>query len=76
MSFDLASLRQGTDVYSVEDASEGFVITRRPGADGAFDALARRLINDAGDRFAIFPRSDGHAGYESVFIIPLDEAAP
>lgn len=76
MTIDLDSLRRDTDLYSVQDANEGFVITRRPGVDGAFDALARRLIDDAGDRFVIFPRSDGQTGYESVLVIPLEGDAP
>jgi hypothetical protein len=74
MRLFLETLRQETDTYTVEAADSGFVIVRKPGVDGAFDEIARRVINDAGDTFAAFPRADGQGGYDSVLILPMDTA--
>jgi hypothetical protein len=37
----------------------------------AFDEVARRAVNHAGEAFAAFPRADGRGGYESVLIVPI-----
>lgn len=70
MPMTLASLLEETEVYTVEAYETGFVLARRPGADGAFDAVARQVINHSSESFAAFPRADGRGGYDSVLIIP------
>ncbi|QBX36899.1 hypothetical protein E4M02_04345 [Brevundimonas sp. S30B] len=57
--------------YQVEASDNGLLLIRRDGKDAEFNNLARELINDAGQEFAVFPTSDGHTGYERVFVIPL-----
>jgi hypothetical protein len=64
-------VRDETAACSVEACEEGFLIVRKPGADGAFDEVARRAVNHAGEAFAAFPRADGRGGYESVLIVPI-----
>lgn len=73
MEISLPSLsRPGSD-HTVEQTDEGFVIVRRrPEAKAAFDNLARRVIERAGIDYVALPSTDGQAGYDRVFIIPLD----
>jgi hypothetical protein len=40
------------------------------GHETGFNALVRRLIDEAGPSFVVFPRSDGKGGYDCVFVIP------
>lgn len=72
MSLFFQTLQQETTAHGVEPCDEGFLITRKPGAGPAFDEIARRAINQAGDAFAAFPRVDGTGGYDSVLIVPID----
>ena len=67
----LESLQQESAVHAVEPCQEGFLVIRKPGAGHAFDDIARRAINQAGDGFAAFPCADGRGGYESVLIVPF-----
>ena len=72
MPLTLLSLRQESDVHAVEPCDEGFIIVRKPGAANAFDDIARKALNQAGETYAAFPRPDGRGGYESVLIVPID----
>jgi hypothetical protein len=58
--------------YDIRRADGGFVLTRRPGRDEAFSALARDAANRAGDDCLIFSTRDG-AGYSQIFVVPLDD---
>jgi len=71
MPLFLASLRQPTQVYDVENVIEGFVLQPKTHAQTAFDDIVRRALNHAGDDFAVFPTSNGVGGYESVLIVPI-----
>lgn len=67
----LDTIRRDHPAYRVEASDDGYVLVRRDGHDDQFNELARHLIDDAGEDFAVFPTSDGHTGYERVFVIPL-----
>ncbi|WP_122468946.1 hypothetical protein [Brevundimonas lutea] len=56
--------------YRLEETADGFALIRRDGQAEAFNAFARNLIDQATDEFAVFATSDGHLGYERVFLIP------
>lgn len=72
MFLSLKTLEQESDAYAVEPCDEGFLIVRKPGAANAFADIARRAMYHAGETYAAFPRGDGHGGYESVLIVPID----
>ena len=72
MPLTLLTLRQESDAHTVERCDEGFLIVRKADAGNAFADLARRVLNEAGETYAAFPRVDGHGGYESVLIVPID----
>jgi len=71
MSLFLTTLREGSEIHSVEATSEGFTILRKPGFETGFNALARRVMDDSGPYVAL-PIPDGHGGYEAVQIITSD----
>lgn len=68
----LDELRQGGPAFTFEIADPGFVIVRVDGHEAAFNALARRVINQAGPGYVAFPRPDGCGGYDCVHIIEVD----
>jgi len=73
MRLSLRQLRQNSDHYHVEPHDAGFAILKTARADGAaFHALVQDALNSAGEEFVALPRSDGSAGYDGVFIIPLE----
>lgn len=57
--------------YEIEASDTGYLLIRNDGQDESFNALARELIDGAGEDFAVFPTPDGHTGYERVFVIPI-----
>jgi len=70
----LQSLRQGGPLHLVENGEEGFAIVRRSDADRtAFNDVARYAVDHSGDEYVALPRSDGPAGYDRVFIIPIGD---
>ncbi|HEY0600307.1 hypothetical protein [Brevundimonas sp.] len=62
----LASSQQGRETTS------GFALLRGSRPPGRFNRLVERIIDEAGDDYIALPTTDGSAGYERVFIIPLD----
>ena len=69
----LKSLRSGGAAFTVEVTEAGFAIVRRTSDDAeAFNAVARETVSRAGGEFVALPRSDGHAGYDQVIILPID----
>ena len=76
MPISLRSLETPGPDYLVEPTPEGFAIVRRDRkARATFTALARRVLDAAGDTYVALPRSDGPDGYERVFIIPFEDRA-
>lgn len=72
MGMSLKRLREVGQAHLVEDDQLGFTIARRgPDQAEAFNHLVRTALDEAGNDYVAFPRSDGAAGYESVFIVPL-----
>ena len=71
MLLSFESLKEETAAYAVEPCQEGVLLVRKPGAGRAFDDIARRTVDHAGDGFAAFPRADGRGGYDSVLIVPF-----
>lgn len=69
----LESLQRPDDCHLIEQTEEGFAIVRRC-ADRAdsFNELAREAIRRSGSDYVALPRTDGSAGYDQVFIIPID----
>lgn len=57
--------------FRIEPDGDGVVLIRQDGQAELFDALARDLINSSGSEFLVFPTTDGHRGYERVFVLPL-----
>jgi hypothetical protein len=57
--------------YSLSESEDGYLLVRRPGYEEPFNAFARKLINDADTTFAVFPTTDGAAGYEQLYVIEL-----
>ena len=70
MSF-LKSLRKPGRFCRVEKADAGFFLVRTDDRD-AFNELARQAIDRSGLDYVALPVSDGKAGYERVFIMPMD----
>lgn len=70
MSF-LKSLRKPGRFCRVEKADGGFFLVRTDDRD-AFNELARQAIDRSGLDYVALPVSDGKAGYERVFIMPMD----
>jgi hypothetical protein len=69
----LESLRQADDCHLIEQTEEGFAIVRRSADRAApFNELAREAIQRSGSDYVALPRTDGSAGYDQVFIIPID----
>ena len=56
--------------FDIVQDGDGVVLIRQDGQAELFNALARDLINYAGDDFLVFPTTDGHRGYERVFVLP------
>ena len=74
MDISLHALRRSDRLYSVEDGTDGFALIRKSDGDQAvFNALVRRIIDQAGSDFVALPRTDGHAGYDGVYIIPIED---
>lgn len=67
----LDRLRRDDPTYLLEVSDDGFALTPRDGQEQPFNVMARDLINDAGTDFVVFPSTDGHNGYDRVFLIPL-----
>jgi hypothetical protein len=70
MLIHLKTLRAGGPEYRVEESQDGFSLYVIEGHETAFNALVRRLIDEAGPSFVVFPRSDGKGGYDCAFVIP------
>lgn len=64
-------LSRDDPAYELEASDNGYLLIRNDGQDESFNALARELIDGAGEDFAVFPTPDGHKGYERVFVIPI-----
>lgn len=73
MSVTLRNLQHQSESHDVEPCDVGFLIVRKPGAAVAFAELARQVLDKAGETYAAFPRVDGHGGYESVLVVPIEE---
>lgn len=71
MTSFLKSLRKPGRFCRVEKADGGFFLVRADDGD-AFNALAREAIDKSGSDYVALPVSDGKAGYERVFIMPMD----
>lgn len=68
----LHSLPQEGPSHTFERTDIGFALIRRATGDReAFDKLARRAIELAGEDFVALPSTDGH-GYDRVIIIPFE----
>ena len=66
-------LKRSDGRHLIEPAGEGFAVVRRSVADAhAFNEFAREIVRKSGDDYVALPRTDGRAGYDRVFIIPLD----
>lgn len=64
--------RQGPS-HTLERTEVGYALVRRPTGDvDEFNRLARQAIDLAGEEFVALPRTDGHAGYDQVIIIPFE----
>ena len=72
MLISLERLRTGGPSYTVETAEHGFLIHVVPGSEVNFNIVVRRLIDEAGPTYVVFPRSDGNGGYDCAHIIPHD----
>lgn len=66
-----SKLREGSEFHSVELRAEGFAIRARPGRQPQFDRIAQLAIHKAGDRYAIFPQTNGACGWSSLVIVPM-----
>ena len=76
MYISLERLRRDDPLYLVDGDEAGFNLVRAPAADQArFDALVRAAMAGAGRDFVALPRSDGHTGYDAVYILPLGDGA-
>lgn len=68
----LDRLKAGSTAYNIEPTSEGSLVLVRDAAHAEeFSRLVRELINHPTDEFIVLPTGDGHAGYESAVILPL-----
>jgi hypothetical protein len=69
----LESLRRSDACHLVEQTEVGFAIVRKDAEHvQAFNELARETLRLSGGDYVAFPRTDGPAGYDQVFVIPLD----
>ena len=67
----LDNLERDNPAYRLEASDDGITLIRRAGYEDDFNDFARVLIDSAGVEFVALPTTDGHAGYERVFLIPL-----
>lgn len=74
VDISIQSLRQPDPLYVVEDAKDGFALTRANEADpDRFNAFVRQILDAGSPDFVALPRPDGHTGYDGVFILPLTD---
>ena len=73
MSLSRVDIRQLAREQAVEEFDEGFRLSRRSADAAKFSRLVSTLIEQSGDDYVALPISDGHRGYEGVFIMPLDK---
>lgn len=73
MSIYLDTLKQSGDCHVAERTPDGFAVVRRSVDHArAFNDLAREALNRSGVDYVAFLRTDGHTGYDQMFIIPLE----
>ena len=70
MMLSLETLKSGGSCYTVVEEEIGFSIHLSNDDRANFNIIARRLIDEAGLDYVVFPRSDGDGGYDCVHIIP------
>jgi hypothetical protein len=68
----LDKLVRGTPACDVMRDGDGFTLIAKPGRFDEFSELVREAAEQAGEDFVVFPASDGHDGYRSMFVLPLD----
>ena len=69
----LEFLKRSDGCHLIEPSEQGFALVRKSDADaGSFNALVRRALDCSGSDYVALPRTDGRAGYDQVFIIPLN----
>jgi hypothetical protein len=72
MTVSIELLKAGGSCFRVEEAEHGFLLHVIPGDEANFNIIVRRLMEEAGETYVAFPRSDGNGGYDCVHIIPHD----
>lgn len=72
MDVSLQRLHRPDPLYRIETDAAGFNLLRAEAADRRqFDRLVRAALDRAGTDYVALPRSDGHCGYDGVYILPL-----
>jgi hypothetical protein len=72
MDVSLQRLHRPDPLYRIETDAAGFSLLRAEAADRRqFDRLVRATLDRAGTDYVALPRSDGHSGYDGVYILPL-----
>lgn len=72
MKISLERLRAGGSCYTVEEVENGFLLHVVSGDEANFNIIVRRLLDEGGDAFVVFPRTDGQGGYDCVHVLPLE----
>lgn len=67
----LEKFREGSSAYRIEPDGEGVLLVAREGLRDEFSDVVRDLIETSGEDYVAFPTTDGNAGYERVFLLPL-----
>jgi len=67
----LDKLRNESSVYRIESEDEGVVLVAEDGLRDEFNDVVRDLVDNAGEEYVAFPTTDGDAGYDRVFLLPL-----
>jgi len=76
MTISLDVLRAGGSCYTVEEEAVGFTIHLANDDRKNFNIIARKLIDEAGLVYAVFPRSDGAGAKTVIMSYPTEGAGP
>jgi len=68
----LDKLRNESCACRIVPEGEGVLLVAHKGLRDEFSDLVRDLVRTSGEDYVAFPTTDGHAGYERVFLLPLD----
>ena len=68
----LDRLLEGSHAYRVKREADGYMLVAEPDCVDEFSDLVREAADHAGVDCIVFTTSDGHHGYNRMFVMPID----